>query len=827
MKKKNIAILLLLPYVIALLGVIAVNITFKAFQNDISHIEWDYGDTVPYQIKENARYPLRATGVNASNLPLAEGNQLVWSVKNSDGHEEPHAKIVEEKGEYYLVPITEGDIIITCSNQKGNVTRRTNGIIYLNSLIYLENEIQSSQNNVDPTVYYGEYDLKDGKKVQAQVKFKVVAIPNTMEIDVQTTKENITFDKKTGIMTVTGHGPAKLTISGGSEEDNTKTSRTYSYEIVDEGVNVYTYDDLLHCTNRSQTGGEIVVLRKSFESYKNAYEMSGDRVLLDSNGAPIKKANNVECFGVYDPQLEKCIFADDEIYSFPTTYNRSYIDQWNTFAKANNKYREIKDTVNVGIHVQKDFYGNGYTINLHNLTFPTDGYSGTDEKTGQDVWIPELSDTDKFRGPLPFYTLGDPNSDPLITAYGQDNIGMYVDGNNITVNDINIKNCDVGNSFSNLELVGTVLEIHGNNVTVSNSVLQYGRNIIRAFSSKDTVIENCLIENALNFLLTVGSNDCAKVDGSKTFTFPDPNQSGKSVRMSLDDYLTVLNGEKESKNGNDALNDFVNGTYKDPQQMLSILKALQEALSASADKTPDGSMVIKDTLFYRSGIASIALESAFNGPFLYTPSPSFISETFSSVTLEGTPLVPLTPVKVSGVSRPVELKITGETKFYDYKTQEDLELKGLIDENISKYVQWAVDNIPALKDKKIEITIDDIFPLKPMLYRDAAKEGHTYSKEGKTYLNIPIAFYGGGLNLSTVSFDGLENANAMSDILSLNWVEEYVGMMGGGTLEAAKGTMQKTVTAVTGFDPFRFVCYKGDGYLFGEQPTVEELRSNN
>ena len=42
MKKKNLAILLLLPYLISLLGVITVNLTFKTFQNDISHIVWEY-----------------------------------------------------------------------------------------------------------------------------------------------------------------------------------------------------------------------------------------------------------------------------------------------------------------------------------------------------------------------------------------------------------------------------------------------------------------------------------------------------------------------------------------------------------------------------------------------------------------------------------------------------------------------------------------------------------------------------------------------------------------------------------------------------------------
>ena len=63
MKKKNIAILLLLPFVISLLGVITVNLTFKTFENDISHIEWSYGDVEVFRIGER-RYPLSATGIN-------------------------------------------------------------------------------------------------------------------------------------------------------------------------------------------------------------------------------------------------------------------------------------------------------------------------------------------------------------------------------------------------------------------------------------------------------------------------------------------------------------------------------------------------------------------------------------------------------------------------------------------------------------------------------------------------------------------------------------------------------------------------------------------
>lgn len=58
---------------------------------------------------------------------------------------------------------------------------------------------------------------------------------------------------------------------------------TYSFKVVKDGVNVYDYNQLLACTNKS-TNGEIVVLRKSFESVNNLNNTTD---------------NNVVCFGNY------------------------------------------------------------------------------------------------------------------------------------------------------------------------------------------------------------------------------------------------------------------------------------------------------------------------------------------------------------------------------------------------------------------------------------------------------------------------------------------------------------------------------------------------
>lgn len=108
---------------------------------------------------------------------------------------------------------------------------------------------------------------------------------------------------------------------------------------------------------------------------------------------------------------------------------------------------------------------------------------------------------------------------PLIEAFGQDNVGMYVDGSDILINDVNLKNCDFGNLMSNLDYVGTVLETNGNNITIKNSRLSNGKQVVRSFSSTNVSILNSMLSNARNFLLTIGSNDYIKADLLKEYEF--------------------------------------------------------------------------------------------------------------------------------------------------------------------------------------------------------------------------------------------------------------------------------------------------------------------
>ncbi len=770
-----------------------------------------------FKLGEGKSYPLHATGVNTSNYPLSEGNDLVWSCSDNTV-----AEIVEEDTGYVLYPIAEGRVTITCANAKGNVSRRMTGVIYETGAILAMTEVQSSQNNIDDTTYFGMYDLIDGQKQQAQVAFKIQCIPASMQstLTLVETSPNVQFDTQSSTLTIHSAGEGYFTLN--AKMSGATLSETYSFTVVDEGVNVYTYNDLLYCTNNS-TNGEVVVLRKSFEAIHNVYNCDEYGKPILSNGNMTRRAgNNVELFGNYNPTTQQYNFAK-EVYSFTTTYNKEYIDQWNDFASKNSsKYKKISEKVKVGLRVQKDFYGNGYTLNFHNLTYPYSYYMV------QGQIVPKLNDNNQFRGPLPFYTLGDPNNLPLISAFGQDNVSMYVDGANSTINDVNLIGCDFGSSITNLDTVGNVMEIAADNVTLKNSVLKNGKNIVRCFSSKDVTIENCLLSNSRNFLLAVGCNEFIPVKDETPRTLYAAD--GSTVNENLKTYLSIP--AKPSLMGATSAGDILMTQYLlntvEEQTAKKALQALQDALNADADSVKTdykGSLTVSDTLFYKSGITPIAMESYFNGPFLYSAAPSIIGALFGQHQPEGKPIAPLLPTKLSGTSYPFYLTLDGATKFYDYKTADEMDLSGLISENISVVTQ---DIFGEAK----HVDIEDIFPIKTLLYTQAAKTNALHSANGKKYLNVPIAFYGGAVNNSVVNTDTLETPISVS--ISPDWITHFLKMeQGDGSTDVditntafVKSLMQRTVTAVAGFDPFRFECV-ANGVLFGEQPDVSQLRNQH
>ena len=370
--------------------------------------------------------------------------------------------------------------------------------------------------------------------------------------------------------------------------------------------------------------------------------------------------------------------------------------------------------------------------------------------------------------------------------------------------------------MSFLDTVGTVMDVHGDNVTVKNSRLSNGKNVLRTFSTENFVLDNSLLSNARNFLLEVGSDEFMSYDETSKFEFIS-SVDGTISSSTLGEYL----GD-ETSNGEIDLTNYIIGEFTNPEIMWNSLMAIQNSLNNRdlVENLYSGKVSVKDSYFYNSGISAIALNNMFNGPFLYQPLPSMITSIFSMMSMEGKPVIPYTPTKVGGLSYPMQVELIGKTKFFDYKEPNNIDITGLLSENISVIAKEVFG-----KDK--EINIDTVFPIKPILLKEAREHGSTYSNSGVEYVNIPIAFYGGGLNLSTVNLGGLEGANNLSDLIEINFLQQYLTPgTGGDMMSMMKDIMLKSVTIVSGFEPFKFVCFKGNGYLYGETPKVADLIAN-
>lgn len=799
MKKKNLIILLLIPFVITLVGVITINTTFNFIENDMIGIDWSYDEIEGIKL-EDKLHKLVASPIYEQGYPPLKEEALVWSVYDSDNHEEnKYAKIVNENDNWYLQPLQIGEVKVTCSNKKGNIFKTMTVIIFKEGAIVVQSKIKASQNNIDPNIYYGEYDFDNNlNKQKATFEFEVKTIGDLQINDLQyvnNTPDIIEIDEVNKIVKIKTSGDASFTVK--TNNDEMVKPMTYSFKVVKDGVNVYDYNQLLACTNKS-TNGEIVVLRKSFESVNNLNNTTD---------------NNVVCFGNYTDG-KKIDFTSD-VYSFETTYNQDYIKAWNEFVNSNPSYKKISNRVLAGIRVQKDFYGNGYTINLHNLTFPSSTMDVVDSN-GNKTTIPALSKDDLYRGPLPFYSLGEHDNMPLIEAFGQDNVGMYVDGSDILINDVNLKNCDFGNLMSNLDYVGTVLETNGNNITIKNSRLSNGKQVVRSFSSTNVSIVNSMLSNARNFLLTIGSNDYIKADLLKEYEFTLLN--GEKITSTINNYLMKSNA------GDDTLNAFVIGSFTDKEKMRKAILDIQNALNDESliKDIYKGSMNIKDTMFYRSGIASIGMDTMFNGPFLESSTPSVVNMLLTGLN------VPYIPNHVGGMSYPVELNITGKTKFYDYKEWNNLDITGLINENISSFVDDAKEMFGVTDADIGDISIDTIFPIKSFLKSSVVT---TTSSDGKVYVNIPIAYYGGGANLSKVTFDTEDLKYDSCKLTVVDLLDKYLSLKGIDLdninldkldLAVIKNVMLKCVTIVTGYEPFKFISVNKQGYLFDEGPRAPQ-----
>lgn len=849
MKKKTLVILLIIPFLIGLLSFVSIIVLNITVASDITGIKWKYNETEGFKIREEP-YLLEAEPIIDSNLILASGNDLIWY---EDTNEEAGTGLIDIKKEndkFYLYAKKEGSTKIICSNEKKTVRNEFDAVIYDNGAVIINPTRKASSNKIDKTKYYGEFDYKyegeaDKTKTPSKINAKFTVVPSVLgagnvsqavELVYEETSQNISYDVTKNEVTI----KSALKDSDGNLLDSYFTLRSvekpylkgkYTIKVIDEAVNVYNYDDLLYATNYSEKG-EKVVLQVNLGSLKDVYE--GEVTVLPNvkglnldqakeNGfityvpTEKKKDNNTELFGHYDFKNNSFSF-ENEVYSYETSYNHEYLDLLNKNPDTKDKY---SISVATGIHVQKDFYGNGYSINTNELAFPR--YATVDQNLKRLKPTRSNGSTkgDVFLGPLAFVSIGDPENESLVKAYGEDNSALYIDGNNITLNDLRIQNIDENINRANLNFVGTCINIKGTNNTLKNSVMSNAKNIVRAFDTDGLLINNSILRRSAEFNLMVGSNPYSKYNENQNINI---NEGSVKVNDTYSNYFRTATNDSNTNpvadtyytlllNGSSSINK--DDLYKVLNKSQVYLDNSSKYLNADGTVNYAAKINVKDTLFGDSGIFSVALETLFNGCFLYNAYPSMVSGLLSS-------LFPgASPDKIGGTSAPIELTLSGTTKFYDYKNVDEIDVNCLVEQIISSFLS-------ELAGKDTHITVDDIFPMKTILKEAARSLGYIYQKDDKEYLNTEIAWYGGGKNLSSVKYDLSEDSNTYSDLMNVDVLKYNLEHM--GSTDKITSMLKECVLFAIGFNPFKFVTNDkseaSSPKLFDKSPEINELIKN-
>lgn len=834
-KNKTLVILLLIPFVIGLLTFVSVVALTNNFASYIEYIIFNYQENEGF--RTNNEYLLEAEGHQArEDLELAPGNNLVWEIVSYGENSEGCAVIEEkEEGEFYLVTSDkEGDCLVRCRTENKQVKRDFRAHIYDNALILINPVAISSGSQIDETRYYGEYDVDSNNtcsKTPAEVALNVSVFGEGESGDIRVgsnTTSNVSFNSSSNVMTFNGSGNATLELE--TYVNSVNISATYSFNIVSQGYNVYDYLDLLACTNRSSSG-EIVCLQTNLQSLANTYRVNRDEQGKDTYIEEYIN-NNTKLFGIFDFASQSYDFSDLIYYQDPKLETK-FIDQFLASDKVVAGFN-YSTQMKVGIRAQKDIYGNGFTINMNDLAYPNHGY--IDATTGK--MTPDRT-LDYFFGPLTFVSIGDIETMSVIRAYLCDNVGLLLDGDNITLNDIKVRNANNVDNMYNLTFTGTVVEVQGDNVTVKNSIIENGRTCLRAFSTDNLLIDNCLLQNAAEFIVKLGSNRVNSTNHNKEVTV---RYGSNTITADFEDFYN-LSEDSTKVNADNVLTDLFWGaqnggnTYTSTE-VINALNDIQEGLdnydgiiNSDGSVNYDAHITINDSLFYNSGIYSIALESAFNGAYLYNGMPGLVSmlaEIFG-----------ILPNDVGGTSFPVELTITGDTRFYDYQNIDSLDITALIEENFSTFIGQvgggssggSLDDI--LGDFS-GINIDSFFPLKAIIKDYAIQNGLAYrvsEEDGTTsyYVNRPIAWYGGGYNASTVHFETTNSYSYSDEVIAdlTNDIINGIHVPATGEL-LSYSTLAKCVIMAIGTHPFKFIMNgrlsgSGEPEYFNEVPNISYL----
>lgn len=307
-----------------------------------------------------------------------------------------------------------------------------------------------------------------------------------------------------------------------------------------------------------------------------------------------------------------------DVKKFTTTYDKTYLDN----IDKNDENKKVQYLIEFKNHV----YGNGFEINA-------DKFTQCKDATG----LPKI-----FKGPLNFVAISS------ASVKGQDNVSFLVKTDDVLINNVVLKGCsddslleeDGQFNLSKLNYVGTTLEI-AKSAKLLNSRVSNGRTVVRIFAGGSTMgspvvedksafnvqdekinvhIESCVLSNAREFILKIGSNRALK----------QKDEVQRKLRKEKDNeyYSPYSESNKTDKYFND--NYLIND------------------------------VTLKNSVLETSGLFSVGMETHFSGAFL----------------LGGT----ITTWKdCAATSYASALRIVGDVKMLDWKNLSNVDSSTLIE----------------------------------------------------------------------------------------------------------------------------------------------------
>lgn len=395
----------------------------------------------------------------------------------------------------------------------------------------------------------------------------------------------------------------------------------------------------------------------------------------------------------------------DMMGTMQSTYNTQYY---------HNVGQAEQAKVNYVLEFRNDVYGNGYSINAMHFTAVKDS-SGVSQI---------------FRGPLHFVSYGQ-----VASVAGQDNSAYLVRTDGITLCNVTLLGCSDetlsdgkgGYDLSALNETGTVLEVNAD-CSIINCRIRNGRNGVRIYGGNrqgngyfiqsleqndgawrhraDVTIEGCIISQAREFLVKIGSNRALQANSGLS----------SDVNACVEPSLLDASGNPYAVQTNDYLNDeYFCDTY------------------VMTDVT------LKDSVLETSGLFSVGIETNFAGAMLYAQQDSII--------FEGWP-------GTGGTSFPSVLRLEGDVRMYDWKDLSLVDSSTLIDSEQSRFKL----NISAMLDYVCTNHSGTQYGYEYIIDR----------KQNVNYVHGGIAFYGGGKNYSQLDVSGLDESLADLSVYPVN-----------------------------------------------------------